>query len=240
MKTPRTTVLRGVAADKVQPVAFPSFDRRPVNYFREFVADDELDANSPRADIASTAQTEEALRTERERWEVEHRQAAEERFQAGLQQGREESAAEFKRALELLQEYARLLQAEKQELAGRMEKNSVELAFALARKIIDTELSVRPEAVVDVARAAVRQVLDSNQVRLTVNGEDLSYLRHVREELAQMLDASAQLEIHADSKVERGGCMIETERGLLDARVSSQLETLKTELAGLKPKSDAP
>jgi flagellar assembly protein FliH len=239
MRATHTTVLRGATAEKVQPVSFPRFDRRPVNYFREFQADDEPDANTPHTTEAIRAQIEETLRNERERWEAEHHKTVEERFQAGWRQGREESAAEFKRALELLQEYARLLQAEKQELADRMEKYSVELAFGLARKIIDAEFSMRPEAVVDVARAAILQVLDSNQVRLTVNAEDLSYLRQMRQELTRLLDPSAQLEIHADSKVERGGCIIETERGLLDARVSSQLETLKTELAGLKPQDNA-
>ena len=38
--------------------------------------------------------------------------------------------------MELLQQYSKILQAEKREIAERMEKSAVELAFALAGRII--------------------------------------------------------------------------------------------------------
>jgi len=133
----------------------------------------------------------------------------------------------------MLQAYGNMLQAEKRELAAKAEQSALELAFTLARKIVGDELQARPAAVGDMAKMAVRQVLDCDQIRLRVNPDDLDHLRSIQGDLESMLSKSTPLEIRPDPSVERGGCLIETERGNLDARISSQLDTLR---AGLKEK----
>jgi flagellar assembly protein FliH len=78
--------------------------------------------------------------------------------------------------------------------------------------------------------------MDCDQIRLRVNPDDLDHLRSIQSDLETMLSNKTSLEIRADQSVERGGCLIETERGSLDARIASQLDTLR---AGLQEKSEA-
>jgi flagellar assembly protein FliH len=202
-----------------------------VNYFRDVFAENVRHGGSKLNEQEFNARVEELLAAERQQCARQQEDELRRRFEAGLNQAREEGAADVTRAVEMLQGYANLLQAEKRELAAKAEQSALELAFLLAHKIVGDELQIRPEAVADIAKSAVKQVLDCDQIRLRVNPDDVAHLRAIQGDLESMLGKTAPLEIRADQSVERGGCLIETERGNLDARIASQLETLR---AGLK------
>jgi flagellar assembly protein FliH len=213
---------------------FPPFDGRPINYYRDVFAE-EIRHGEVRLDEREfNARLEELLAAERRQHLRQHEEELRERYEAGVARGRSEGSAELAQATELLRSYAELLQAEKRELAARAEQSALELAFVLARKIVGDELQARPEAVADVARMALQQILSCDEIRLRVNPDDLAYVRAVQSDLESKLGEGARLEMRADPSVERGGCVIDTEQGNLDARISSQLETLR---AGLQEKS---
>lgn len=229
-------LIRAEKAQKLPLAEFVQFERRPVNYYRDVFAEEERIGGPKLNEQEFNARVEELLAAERQRTNLQHEQESHSRFEAGLTQGRQEGSNDVKRAIEMLHGYANLLQAEKRELAQKAEQSALELAFHLAHKIIADELHTRPEAVAEIAKNALRQVLDCDQIRLRVNPEDFDYLRSVQSELESVLSKSVPLEIRVDAAVERGGCLIETERGNLDARIASQLETLRT---GLKDGTSA-
>jgi flagellar assembly protein FliH len=223
----RSRILRNTDSGKLTPVTFRSFDRRPINYFRDVIVDEEREAARQVSEQEIRDHVESLLAAEKSRLQDKHERALQERFKAGLAKGREEAASEYKRAAELLNEYARILQAERKEQAERCERSAVDLAFTLAEKIIGRELETKPETVADIARNALQQVMDAQQVCLRVNPQDADYLRGLQVDLQSMLSTNAQLEVRGDTGIERGSCLIETEHGALDARVGSQLNTMR-------------
>jgi flagellar assembly protein FliH len=230
MEKKRKRIIPAGEAGGLQAAVFRPFDRKPVNYFRDMIVDEEQSNSHHVNEKEFNARVEQLLIAERQRLGDAHHLEAKQQFEAGLAKGREEAGGDFKRGLELLTEYTRVLQAEKRELVEQAEHNSVELAFMLAQKIIGAELEVKPGRVADIARLALEQVLDCNKVELKVNPEDLSYLKTMQDDLAALLSNNATLELRADKALERGSCVIETERGLLDARIASQLQTLHANL----------
>lgn len=223
-----------IPAEKARalPLAlFQPFERRPVNYYVDVFTEEDRENGTKLSELEINARLEGLLAAERQKLQQQYEQELRLQFEAGLEQGRSEAGTEVKRGIDLLTAYAKMLQAEKKELAGRSEKSTIELAFLLAQRILGAELQSRPEAVSDVVRNALRQVLDCDQVRLRVNDADIDYLRSVQSDLENVLSQGVKLEIRADSSIERGGCMIDTERGTLDARIMSQLDTLR---AGMK------
>jgi flagellar assembly protein FliH len=223
-------LIRSDKAKKLPLAEFQKFERRPVNYYRDVFAEEETNGSGKLNEQEFNARVEELLAAERHRIGQQHENDLHSRFEEGLKQGRQEGAGDVKRAIEMLHGYANMLQAEKKELAEKAEQSALELAFQLAHKIVTDELRTRPEAVAEIAKNALRQVLDCDQIRLRVNQDDYDYLRSVQSELEGMLSKSVPLEVRVDNSVERGGCMIETERGNLDARIASQLQTLRTGL----------
>ena len=90
----------------------------------------------------------------------------------------------------------------------------LELALDVARQVVAGELAVRPERILDVVNLALKQMAEtSREARLLLNPDDAAL---VRPHLDQVLDKN-RLRIVEDVRIVRGGCLIETAQGDLDA-----------------------
>ena len=90
----------------------------------------------------------------------------------------------------------------------------LELALDVARQVVAGELAARPERILDVVNLALKQMAEtSREARLLLNPDDAAL---VRPHLDQVLDKN-RLRIVEDVRIVRGGCLIETAQGDLDA-----------------------
>jgi len=95
----------------------------------------------------------------------------------------------------------------------------LELSLDVARQIVAGELAARPERVLDVINQAMKQMAEtSREARLLLNPEDAAL---VRPHLEQVLDKN-RLRIVEDIRIVRGGCLIETVQGDLDATLPAR------------------
>jgi len=93
------------------------------------------------------------------------------------------------------------------------------LALDVARQVVAGELTVRPERILDVVNLALKQMAEtSREARLLLNPEDAAL---VRPHLEQVLDKN-RLRIMEDIRIVRGGCLIETSQGDLDATLPAR------------------
>ena len=114
----------------------------------------------------------------------------------------------------------------KPRLRHEAEQELVQLAFAIARRILRREVSVDPTTVVGLVRGCMEQYNQAELSRLRVNPDDLPLVQEFFEE-----NPAPHLEVSADPKLSRGGAMFETVRGVLDARFETQLEEIEKGLA---------
>jgi flagellar assembly protein FliH len=95
----------------------------------------------------------------------------------------------------------------------------LDLALDVARQVVAGELLVHPERILDVVNLALKQMAEtSREARLLLNPEDAVL---VRPHLDQVLDKN-RLRIVEDARIERGGCLIETAQGDLDATLPAR------------------
>lgn len=95
----------------------------------------------------------------------------------------------------------------------------LELALDVARQVVAGELAVRPERILDVVNLALKQMAEtSREARLLLNPDDAAL---VRPHLDQVLDKN-RLRIVEDVRIVRGGCLIETAQGDLDATLPAR------------------
>ena len=95
----------------------------------------------------------------------------------------------------------------------------LELALDVARQVIAGELAARPERILDVVNLALKQMAETNrEARLLLNPDDAAL---VRPHLDQVLDKN-RLRIVEDARIVRGGCLIETGQGDLDATLPAR------------------
>ena len=131
-----------------------------------------------------------------------------------------------------------LVQAE-QERAGAadaLEREAAELSLQIAEKVVGGALAVQPERVLEVVRGALRRLVERHTVTILVNPDDLELVREATASLEGALGGIEKLDIQAERRVARGGAILRTVDGELDARIASQLErvreTVESELGG--------
>ncbi len=105
-----------------------------------------------------------------------------------------------------------------------VERDALDLAVALAEKILAGALQARPELVLEVIQGALRRVSDRRGVTVLVNPADLDAVRDSIETLAERANGVSLSDIQGDQRVGRGGAIVRTSEGELDASVLTQLE----------------
>ena len=112
---------------------------------------------------------------------------------------------------------------DRRELLHNAEAEVVRLATRIAAKVIQRELATDPSIVHRMAEAALRHVAADGLVRLRVNPEDLTELKSYWERAHGMSEADRTYEIVGDDAISRGGIVIETRAGSVDAQIETQL-----------------
>lgn len=136
-------------------------------------------------------------------------------FNAGIEQGRKEMEQETKRLRQLAESLGGALDA----LDFRLADEVLNLALDVARQVVAGELAARPERILDVVKLALRQMAENTrEARLLLNPEDAQLVRPI---LNEMLDKS-RLRIVEDMRIVRGGCLIETPHGDIDATLPAR------------------
>lgn len=104
---------------------------------------------------------------------------------------------------------------------------TIALARKMAEKIVGRAVELDAGTLADIAAEALGACQgDLGAVRLRVHPDDLPALEARRERLAARLPATP-IELVADPAVGRHGCVIDTPRGRIDARLDTQLAALE-------------
>ena len=85
-------------------------------------------------------------------------------------------------------------------------------------------LSVEPERVLDSVQGALRGIVERERIIIMVNPDDLEIVRGATEELKATLGGIEHCVVEAERRVARGGCIVRTPVGDVDARVETKLE----------------
>jgi flagellar assembly protein FliH len=161
-----------------------------------------------------------------------HEEASARGYEEGLARARRDLEA----ALAALARAAGALADQEQELLAQLERRAAELALAVAEKIVGEVLGLQPDRVGAVVASALRRVSAEDRVVVAVSPDDLAIVRSLEGELASQLASHSRLEIVPDRRVERGGCVVSTRVGEIDARIGEQLaragEIVREALAG--------
>jgi flagellar assembly protein FliH len=160
------------------------------------------------------------------------------REEAGYQRGRREAESALQQQLTLQrEEMAQLQRGVLESLRGAQaqvvketETGLISLALEAARRVVaDTPISA--DLVEAVVREALRQAEDNADVTIQLHPNDLELLRKHDSTLLRGLPDTGPLRIVTSPEVTRGGCLVQTRFGLIDARREVKLEQLAETLS---------
>jgi flagellar biosynthesis/type III secretory pathway protein FliH len=144
----------------------------------------------------------------------------------GREEGRAEVSAQIEEALATLNEAVK----ERKKIIKDAENEILRLALRVAEQIIRSEVSLHRDVCLNIVAEAISRVSDREQIIVKVNREDAEYLKRYKDRLAGMLDGVKSFSIIEDANVEPGGCLIETNLGFIDARISTKIKAIEEAL----------
>jgi len=149
----------------------------------------------------------------------------------GFAAGRDDALAALAPAASALDLAAEELRAASRGAADRLEAEAVDLAILLAEKIVGATVEARPELVVEAVRGALRGLMERERVVVLVNPDDLELVRDAMGGVVSALGGIEHCEVQAERRVGRGGAVVRTPDGDIDARVESKLERAREVVA---------
>lgn len=153
-----------------------------------------------------------------------HEQAREEGHAEGRAAGEQEARAALASAASAFGEALKELDAMREQLAAAIERDAVDLALALAGKILAGALQARPELVVEVVQGALRRVSAQRNITVLVNPADLETVTRAIGELQSQANGLELCDLQPDQRVQVGSVIVRTAEGEVDAGIETQLE----------------
>lgn len=141
---------------------------------------------------------------------------------AGLEAGGKRAEAMLRRLAQTLDEVTGL----RDTMVRQTERELVQLAVAIARRILQRELAVDPELTAALAHIALERLGGAGPATVRLHPDD-----HAIVTAGQSL-AGRQVDVIADPAVSRGGCIVESEFGFIDASVDAQVDEIARNVMG--------
>jgi flagellar assembly protein FliH len=135
-------------------------------------------------------------------------------------------------ALPALQSVSESLARERERWLSEWEASAVRISVAIAEKIVRREIQRHSEVPIELVREALRLITSNAQLRIRMCPDDVERIGDFRQQFASVLAGVAELTIIPDAAVSPGGCLLESEHGLIDARIETQLDRIYAELTG--------
>ena len=151
-------------------------------------------------------------------------------FAEGEKTGKERGLDEIKPVVESFVASIEEIAALKNNLYEGVEVEVADLIMAAVTKIVQRELELDREIVARVIKNALKEIAVQKEVLIRLNPKDYFYILDHKERLFVGSGDLKNIKFKEDDLVGIGGCLIESGRGEVDARIEKQLEKLEAAL----------
>jgi len=158
--------------------------------------------------------------------EIEKKQAYEAGLAEGFEKGKQTVTGELENVIQRLRQAYMDIEKYRKQLYLKAEADTVELALAVARKVIGREISVDKNIVLNVVRGALEKVIDHEKVKIRINPSDLETVKTALFQFLPLVENLENIHFEADAATTEGGCIVETNFGNIDAGIENQLDQI--------------
>lgn len=200
------------------------------------------DAETQAESIVSRAQMEAAnlrsqIEEERQAFEIEKAEIAEQSrnagFTQGLEEGRQQGYNEFHEEIQLARGVVESSKRDYRMHVDSSERTILELGLKVASKILGKKLQENEEEFLPVVKRALKEARDNKEVQLHVHPAHYDFLLANKEEITALFPKDIDFYIYPDDDLSKNSCLLESENGRIDASIDSQLEEIKQKLIEL-------
>jgi flagellar assembly protein FliH len=197
----------------------------------EILANAQLEANNLVRQAKDEAErVKEQINLEKQHWEQELQRlrmiAEQEGFEQGVMQGRDQGLLEFQDIIQTAQEVVVASKNEYQKQVESADETILNIALAVAEKIINQKLEDR-EQFIPIVKKALKDARDYREIQLHIHPTHYGFLLSHKDELMGLFPRETDFYLYPDDSLSEWSCIIESSNGRIDASVDSQLVEIK-------------
>ena len=157
----------------------------------------------------------------------------------GLEKGHEEGYtagfAEVQRLVVRTQVILERLQDKRAQIFAEAEQQVIDMALLIARKVVKTISETQRNVVIENIKESLSKVKSRGKILVKVNLADLELSTAHLADFTRLIENSGNIQILEDSTIAPGGCIIETDFGEIDARITNQFAELEAKILEISP-----
>lgn len=156
-------------------------------------------------------------------------------YDEGQKSGYNDGQSELNRLIERVHKIVESVMNRREEILRDTEQQIVDLVILMTRKIVKIISENQKGVVLSNVLSALKKVKTRCNVIIRVNIEDLKLTSEHTGEFIKRVEAVQGITVIEDSSVDKGGCVVETDFGAIDARIASQLGELENKILEISP-----
>lgn len=154
-----------------------------------------------------------------------------EAYQKGIEQGQAQGQMMAVKRIEPLIQTLSLtieeLKKIRQHILEKHQDQIMEILVIMTEKVIHRQIQLSPDIILETLRHACSHLTETEEIRLRVHPSDFEYIRDMERIITTQLTGKGSIHFIEDTTMDRGGIIIDTEFGEIDASIRSQIEHMK-------------
>ena len=160
--------------------------------------------------------------------QMAEREAHQKGLSEGVREGRELQKKETLQSIQALSALIQDLSGLKKNILEAAEEQILQLTLAIAEKVIHMETTTNRDVIRNVLRAAMKGIVDRENMKIRVHPQDFQYMLEIKSDFLKNFDGIKNIVFEEDASITRGGAIVETMFGEVDARVDQQYNAIKS------------
>lgn len=171
--------------------------------------------------------------------EIEKDEIKRNSYEEGLKEGKKDGYDSGKEEVNrLIGRSHKILEAvlnRREQILNETEEQIIQLVLLMTRKVVKVMSENQKSVVMANVLSALKKVKARGDVTIRVNLEDVKLTTEHIKDFTEQVESVSGITVVEDSSVEKGGCIVETDFGAIDARISSQLSELESKILEISP-----
>ena len=148
-------------------------------------------------------------------------------FEEGYRCGLEKAEADLNNFREKISEFMNA----KKEVFEYISPDILEISVDIAKKIIKKELETDPQIILNIIVDVLKTVSKSEpRVTIRTKPQMVQFIKDTLPNITYQYGIESKINVLADPSVSEGGCIVQTNNGIVDASIETQLEIIKKAL----------
>ena len=169
-----------------------------------------------------------------EKFEEECQERCEASYRFGFEDGKKigyrEGIEQIKESVNYIKNITGKILDKRESILSEADNMIVRLALSVARTILRREAQIDQGLVKSIAQASLKLIEDKKRVSIKVHPSNWNALKEFEADILNMTHGIKELEIKEDDYVSPGGCVIETDSGIIDAQLNTQVDEIAANL----------